>query len=56
VRRYDRRSHRSFRSPAQAEMTPAQIYAIKIKLLSMPRGPKRDALAKLLQNKTKTKH
>jgi hypothetical protein len=34
-------------------MTPAQLYAIKIKLLSMPRGSKRDALAKLLQNKTK---
>jgi hypothetical protein len=53
VRRYDRRSHRSFRSPAQAEMTPAQIYALKIKLLSMPGGSKRDTLAKLLKNKTK---
>jgi len=37
-------------------MTPAQIYALKIKLLSMPRGPRRDALAKLLQNQTKTKN
>jgi hypothetical protein len=37
-------------------MNPAQIYALKIKLLSMPRGPKRDALAKLIQNKTKNQH
>lgn len=37
-------------------MNPAQIYALKIKLNSMPRGPKRDALAKLLKNTTKTKH
>jgi hypothetical protein len=34
-------------------MSPAQIYALRIKLISMPSGPKRDALAKLLQNKTK---
>jgi hypothetical protein len=34
-------------------MTSAQIYALKIKLISMPRGSKRDALAKLLKNKTK---
>jgi hypothetical protein len=40
----------------ECEMTPAQLYALKIKLLSMPSGPKRDALAKLIQNKTKTKH
>ena len=37
-------------------MNPAQLHALKIKLISMPRGSKRDALAKLLQNKTKTKH
>jgi hypothetical protein len=37
-------------------MTPAQIHALKIKLNSMPSGPKKVALAKLLQNKTKTKH
>lgn len=34
-------------------MTPAQLNALKIKLASMPRGPKRDALAKLIQNQTK---
>jgi hypothetical protein len=37
-------------------MTPAQIHALKIKLISMPRGPKRDALAKLLKNTTKNQH
>jgi hypothetical protein len=37
-------------------MNPAQIYALRIKLLSMPSGPKRDALAKLLKNKTKNQH
>jgi hypothetical protein len=37
-------------------MNPAQFHALKIKLISMPRGPKRDALAKLLQNKTKKQH
>jgi hypothetical protein len=34
-------------------MTPAQLYALRIKLISMPRGSKRDALAKLIQNQTK---
>jgi hypothetical protein len=34
-------------------MTTAQLHALKIKLLSMPGGSKRDALAKLLKNKTK---
>jgi hypothetical protein len=34
-------------------MTTAQLHALKIKLNSMPSGPKRDALAKLLQNTTK---
>jgi hypothetical protein len=37
-------------------MNPAQIYALRIKLISMPRGSKRDALAKLLQNTTKKQH
>jgi hypothetical protein len=37
-------------------MTPAQLYALKIKLISMPSGPRRDALAKLLQNTTKNQH
>ena len=37
-------------------MNPAQIYALKIKLNSMPSGPKRDALAKLLQNTTKNQN
>jgi hypothetical protein len=34
-------------------MTSAQIYAIKIKLISMPSGPRRDALAKLIANNTR---
>jgi hypothetical protein len=33
-------------------MNPAQIHALKIKLISMPSGPKRDALAKLISNNT----
>jgi hypothetical protein len=34
-------------------MTPAQLYALKIKLLSMPSGPKKVALAKLITKKQK---
>jgi len=34
-------------------MTPAQLHALRIKLLSMPGGPKRDALAKLISNHTR---
>jgi len=34
-------------------MTAAQLYALRIKLLSMPRGSKRDALAKLIANHTR---
>lgn len=34
-------------------MTPAKLYALRIKLISMPSGSKRDALAKLISNHTK---
>ena len=31
-------------------MTPAQLHALKTKLISMPPGPKRDALMRMIQN------
>jgi len=34
-------------------MTTAQIHALKIKLLSMPSGPKKVALSKLIKNQTR---
>ena len=36
-------------------MTPAQLHALKTKLISMPPGPKRDALARMITKATTRK-